>query len=204
MEVIPESALVSAWMEVDKRHPLFEEGLAIVTEISKTPSEEIPLLNAIGASGTSMFMRTPEEKHIYKDILEEGAIYVDMRSNTIDTAIGAAEFTCSLAGQPQQQYINAIGIAASTNGLLSCQPIKLSALDKQRPSYQLQEDNINVRSCYGPAGAITDAHIDSALLGTVVSVWSGQKIWLTWPPSEFNLNAFAPKHNKLDFCGRPG
>jgi len=195
IDVTPESPLLDAWKtNVNERHPLFEEGIEIIREVLKKPIEEIPLLHSIGKSGTRMFMKPPQEVHIHKDLISEGGVYVDMKTNTIDTTIGFADLACSLIGQPEGQYINAIGIPASKDGLLSCQPIRMNVLEKWKPSYQFQEDNIKITSCYGPAGAITDAHIDSAVLGTIVSVWQGRKIWITWPPTKFNLEAFASKH----------
>jgi len=191
---IADAPLLAAWKKVDRHHPLFDEGIAIISEILKSPIEEIPLLRPNGRSGTSMFMKTPEEEHVYGDLISKGGIYVDMTANTIEPMIETAKFLCSLAKQPAEQYINAIGIPATEDGLLKCQPIRIAALEALKPSYELQDECIKTNSCYSPAGAITDAHIDSALLGTVVTVWSGKKIWITWPPTSTNLEAFTSKH----------
>jgi len=140
-----------------------------------------------------MFLRQSKQVHICHNLLEEGGLYINTLTNRIDPTITAADFLSPMIHHSREQYTNATGIPASKE-FLTCQPTKTAALQSLQPQYQWREDSINVISCYGPAGAITDHHTDSALLGTIVTVWVGKKTWITWPPTGSNLSLFATKH----------
>lgn len=133
---------------------------------------------------------------IFHDVLRNGKV-IDSVQGCFDETCSSAEFLYRIAVKPlwkedkslRPSDIYSLVASATKDG--ACQAKLRRHLDLY-PEMEVVEGSQDV--VFSAASAITPPHIDNTLQSQLSFCKIGQKVWLTWPASAYNLSRFAKYH----------